>query len=92
MNAPKQTKVLILCSSRPAIMVRGDMVVKLCPDMGFRRLQIVFSRKTHLAEVDTRIAKYLTSIFDDVTLYKPTVPVKEKVVNDKGRDSTTTNP
>ena len=75
------TKVLILCSSRPAIMVRGDKVVQLCPDIGYRRLQIVFSRKTHLAEVDSRIAKYLTSIFDDVTLHTPEkeeTPIPEK--------------
>jgi hypothetical protein len=52
-------------------MIRGNKFIELCPELGFRRLQITFGRKTHLAEVDTRIAKYLTSIFDDVTLYPP---------------------
>lgn len=90
------TKVLILCNSRPAIMIKSDKVIKLCPDMGYRRLQIVFSRKTHLAEVDIRIAKYLISIFEDIRLYAPEqvetpIPIKKKDANDKGRDKTANN-
>lgn len=63
--------VKIKSTVKPAVMVKPDKYKELCPEQVCRKLQIVFNRKTHIAEVDERVAKYLVDTFAEIEYFAP---------------------
>jgi hypothetical protein len=61
--------IRIYSSVKPAVMIPANKHRELCPEKIFQRLQIVFNRKHHIAEVDRRVADYLVNTFEEITYY-----------------------
>lgn len=69
--------VKIRSTVKPAVMIKAPKYKELCPEQPLKRLQVVFNRKTHIAEVDERVAKYLVDTFAEIEHSAPIVDIAE---------------